>query len=184
VLPPVAAHGRVSFRQVRCPHRKEELLAEMVARSWQWFVRLVRCGKDVLEFVSARAAFAARSAGSGRRLCGHERSRDALSLPAQRKRGFAVRRLPDFATVSGTPLDEALTDNTASPVPDPVAVRQDFPRWRCGGGLRDRGVIDALMLGSRALDIGGRHGLSPARVSQLRRAFRDSGRASCGEAAS
>jgi hypothetical protein len=52
VLPRVIEHGRVYFRHVRCGHRREELLAEMIALCWQWFLRLVRRGKDVLSFVS------------------------------------------------------------------------------------------------------------------------------------
>src|SRR5262249_44347388 len=59
-----------TLRHVRCPDRKEELLAELRGLAWAWFVRLVRRGKDVLAFVSALATFAARAVNSGRRVCG------------------------------------------------------------------------------------------------------------------
>src|SRR4051794_50203 len=34
VLPRVEAHGRVYFRHVKCPHRKEDLQAELRALAW------------------------------------------------------------------------------------------------------------------------------------------------------
>src|SRR5262249_4531311 len=90
VLPRVQAHRRVHFRPVRCTDRKEELLAEMRGLCWKWYIGLVRRGKDVLAFVSALAAYAARAVNSGRRVCGHERRRDVLSPVAQRLHGFAI----------------------------------------------------------------------------------------------
>ena len=72
------------------------LSAELRGLAWKWYVRLVRRGKDVLAFVSALATYAARAVNSGRRVCGHERKREALSPVAQRLHGFAVGKLPDF----------------------------------------------------------------------------------------
>src|SRR5262245_6363765 len=108
ILPRVEAHGQVYFRHVRCSHQKEELLAEMAALCWKWFLRLVRRGKDALQFVSALASYAARAVGCGRRVCGHERAKDVLSPVARRRHSFAVTRLPDFSTLHGNPLEEAL----------------------------------------------------------------------------
>src|ERR1700693_4645877 len=90
ILPRVQAHGRLHFRHVRCRHRKEELLAEMAALTWRWFVRLVRRGKDAVKFVGSLAIYAARAISNGRRVCGQERARDAMSASAQRKHGFTV----------------------------------------------------------------------------------------------
>jgi hypothetical protein len=129
VLPRVERHGRVYFRHVKSPDRKEELLAELRGLAWKWYVRLVRRGKDVLAFVSALATYAARAVNSGRRVCGHERKKDVLSPVAQRLHGFYVGKLPDFSTLDGNPLEDALVDNTVSPVPDQVAFRLDFPAW-------------------------------------------------------
>jgi hypothetical protein len=49
--------------------------------------------------------------------------------------------------------------------------RLDFPAWSATRTERDRRVLDDLMLGERTLDVAGKHGLSPGRVSQLRRQF-------------
>src|SRR5262245_3121703 len=139
-------------------------MAEMVALAWLWFVRLVQQGKDPTRFASALATYAARAVKAGRRLCGIEKAREVLSSRAQYRQNFAVVSLPHTSTLAGTPLDEALHDNTQTPVPDQVAFRQDFPAWLSGLGERDRRVITDLMLGERTLDVARGHGLSPARI--------------------
>src|SRR3954470_17925736 len=182
VLPRVERHGRVYFRHVRCPDRKEELLAELRGLAWKWYVRLVRRGKDVLAFVSALATFAARAVHSGRRVCGHEKSKDATSPYAQRKHGFAVGKLPDFSTLNGSPLEEALQDNTVSPVPEQVAFRLDFPSWLTTLSHRDRNLVTDMGLGERTLDLADQYGCSAGRISQKRRWFAEDWRRFCGEA--
>jgi hypothetical protein len=181
ILPRVEAIGRVFFRQVRCRHHKAELLAEMAALSWRWFVRLVRRGKAVLHFGSALARFAARAIQSGRRLCGHEKSQDAMSGFAQRNRGFTVGTLPNVATLAASPLAEAIRDNTTTPIPDQVAFRLDFRAWRGTRSVRDRRMIDCMMTGESTAMLARLFGVSAARISQLRREFHDDWHAFCGE---
>ena len=181
ILPRIERHGAVVFRALRCRHRRDELMAETVALAWLWFVRLVRQGTDPTRFASALATYAARAAKAGRRLCGIERAKDVLSGRAQHRRGFGVVSLPQASRLACTPLDEALHDNMRSPVPDQVAFRHDFPAWLGSRSERDRRVIGDLMLGERSLEVAARYGLSPARVSQLRREFRDDWRRFCGE---
>ena len=181
ILPRIELHGQVVFRALRCPHRKQEAIAEMVALAWLWFTRLVRQGKDPTRFVSAIAGYAARAVRAGRRLCGIEPARDVLSPRAQHRRNFDVVSLPQASRLVGTPLDEALHDNAQTPVVDQVAFRQDFPSWLCTRTERDRRVIADLMVGERTLDVAERYGLSPARVSQLRREFLLDWELFCGE---
>ena len=108
--------------------------------------------------------------------------RSALSPAAQARHGFAVSKLPDFSTLNGNPLDEALHENTRSPVPEQVAFRLDFPCWLCSLSDRDQRVVEDLMVGERTLAVAEKHGLSPGRVSQLRREFLEGWRLFCGEA--
>jgi hypothetical protein len=173
VLPKVLSHGRVSFRHIRCRHQREELLAEMTGLCWRWHLRLAQRGKDSTRFPTALATFAARAVRSGRRLAGMGRSKDVLSPLAQRRKGFAVGKLPDCSTLDGSPLAEALHDNTQTPPDEQCAFRIDFPAWRATHTERDRRVLDDLMLGERTLDVAGKYGLSPGRVSQLRRELHD-----------
>src|ERR1700690_3391560 len=92
----------------------------------------------------------------------------------QLRHNFVVDSFPDKSTESGNIWDEALHDNAQSPVPDQVCFRVDFPAWRKGYPRRQRKIIDNMMASERTFDLAKRHGLSPARVSQLRREFHNS----------
>jgi hypothetical protein len=171
IVPRIERHGEVYFRHVRCPHRKADYIAEMVAVSWRWFVRATEKGKDVSEFVAAMATYAARHVRSGRRLCGQEKGKDALSPLAQTRHSFVVEKLPDFSTLSSNPFAEALRNNTQTPPPEQAAFRLDFPAWLSTLGARKRSIAEDLMVGERTLDVADRYGLCPSRVSQLRQEF-------------
>jgi hypothetical protein len=181
LLPRIERHGRIYFRHLRCPHRKEEALQEMRALAWRWFLRLVRRGKDPADFPSVLASFAARAVHNGRRVCGHEKPRDVLSPRAQRRHGFTVDKLPDISTLAGTLYDEALHDNTRTPPPEQAAFRCDFPAWCRTLTQRDRQIIDDLMVGGRTLDIATKYGVSPARISQMRREYQADWSRFCGD---
>jgi hypothetical protein len=180
-LPRIEAHGNVYFRNVKCASTKEERLAEMVAVSWMWWLRLHHKGKDPSQFVSAIASYAARAVRSGRRVCGMEKAKDVMSPRAQQLRGFTVGKLPDFSTLSSNPLTEALTDNTQTPPDEQMCFRIDFPAWLASLGDRKRRIAEDLMVGERTMDVANRHGLTQGRISQMRREFRDDWTLFCGE---
>src|SRR6202030_564053 len=115
LVPRIELHGRIFFRHVSCPQRREDAVQEMVALCWKSFVRLVLQGKDPAQFPSALARFAARAVCSGRRLCGQERAHDVLSPVAQRRHNFLVEPLADESDLNSDSLAEALRDNTATP---------------------------------------------------------------------
>jgi hypothetical protein len=180
IVPRIELHGRVCFRTKNFQDQ-QEAVAEMVALCWKWFLRLALQGKDATHFPSVLATFAARAVYNGRRLAGTYKSKDVLSPAAQRRHGFAVGRLPDFSTLNGNPLFDALHDNTRSPVADQVAFRLDFPAWLATLGARDRGIAQDMAQGHRTGELAEKYGLSPARVSQLRRQFHHDWQAFCGE---
>ena len=184
LLPRIRTHGRVVFRHLKCPNKKADAIAEMVALSWRWFVRLVQKGKDPAQFPSILATFAARAVQSGRRLTRMERPKDVLSPRAQQLHDFKVESLPvstraSFEHLYSSPhgqqrqdtFEERLRDNTVTPVPEQVSFRLDFPAWLKTRTERDRQVVEDLMVGERTGDVAARHGLTAGRVSQLRRDF-------------
>lgn len=179
ILPRIELHARIFFRHVKCPNKKDDCIAEVAAIAWKWFQRLAEKGKDATQFVSALATLAARAVSSGRRLCGQSKAKDVLNELTQQRHSFTVSSLPNGSSLTGNVFDEALADNTVSPVPEQVAFRLDFPAWRLTRYERDRRLIDELMVGERTLDVAKRHGLSPARISQLRRDFHDDWLAFC-----
>lgn len=171
VLPVVERHARIAFRHERCQNKKADRVSECVALCWKWFCRLNEQGKDATQFSSVLADFAARHVRAGRRLCGKEAARDAMSGVAQREHGFALEKLPDYSTLSNNPVQEALIDDTQTPVPDQVAFRQDFPAWLARWSERDRHMILDLAQGERTLDTSKKYHISPGRVSQRRREY-------------
>jgi len=182
ILPRIEKHARIYFRDLRCPDLKEDAVVETVALAWSWYRRLIRRGKDVAQFVSTLASYAARAVKSGRRLCGQEKAKDVLSPRAQRRYGFQVEGLPEDQSGLREPLLDALHDNMQTPVPDQVVFRVDFPDWRNSRSKRDRRLMDELLVGERTQDVSRRFGLSPARVSQLRRELHRDWLAFCDEA--
>jgi hypothetical protein len=180
IVPRIELHGRVCFR-TKNYQDQQEAVAEMVALCWKWFLRLAEQGKDATRFPSVLATFAARAVYNGRRLAGACKAKDALSPVAQRRHGFAVGRLPDISTLNGNPLFDALHDNTRSAVPDQVAFRFDFPAWLASLGTRNRSIAEDMAQGHRTGELADTYGLSPARVSQLRREFCSDWHTYCGD---
>ena len=170
ILPRIELHGRCFFRHKK-GDKRDEAIAEMVALAWKSFVNCARNGKDATTFPMALARFAAQAVHNGRRLCGQEKIKDVLSPRAQREHNFTVVSLPEGSSLNGNIFDEALIDNTRTPVDEQVAFRLDFPAWRRTRSDRDRRVIDDLMVGERTMDVADKHGLTAARISQLRRDF-------------
>lgn len=168
IWPRIERHARIYFRNVGCPHKKADCIAETVGLAWKWFVRLAERGKDGTRFPSVLATFAARAVKSGRRVCGQIKAKDVMNETAQRQHGFAVGKLPDFSTESTNPLAEALTDNTQTPPPDAAAFRIDFPAWLALYSDRDRAIIQEMAQGARTKDVAGRFRLSQGRISQMR----------------
>jgi hypothetical protein len=181
VLPRVLSHGRVCFRGLKCPHRHEDAIQDMIGLAWEWHLRLAEKGKDSTRFPTALATYAARAVKSGRRLVGQEKSQDVLSPLAQQRHHFTVRRLPDFETLSNNLLTEALADNTQSPPDETVCFKLDFAAWLASLTDRDRGIAQDLMVGERTLAVAAKYGVSAARISQKRREFCHAWRAFCGE---
>jgi len=51
IRPTIERHGRIVFRHIKCRHRLADLIAEMIAIGWKWFVKLVLHGKDPRDFL-------------------------------------------------------------------------------------------------------------------------------------
>jgi hypothetical protein len=171
VLPRVLSHGRICFRGIKCPHRRNDAIQDMIGLAWKWHLRLAEKGKDATAFPTALASYAARAVKSGSRVAGQERANDVLSPVAQRGHHFYVGRLPDFETLTEHPLCEALLDNTKSPPDETVCFKLDFLAWLASLAERDRSIVEDLMIGERTRDVANKYKVSPARISQKRREY-------------
>src|SRR5262249_23359605 len=184
ILPGIQTHAEIHFRHLRCPGRRDDAIAEVVALAWKWFLRLTERQKDVAEFVSAVADFAVRHVRSGRRLCGQQRSKDAMSPVAQRLRGFRVEPLtqptrPGHDRPFSDPprqdvpdaVEERLRDTRVTPPDEQAASRIDYRAWLSQLGGRNRRIAEDMALDHSTQELAARHGLSQGRISQLRREF-------------
>jgi hypothetical protein len=181
LLPTIIYHLKMRFRAVRCGFTKADFVAEGVALCWQWFKRAVALGKDPATFVVTMATFAARKVRSGGTLCGQQPARDAMSLTARIKHGVFVEPLEstrtDHETLYGQiggqrrqdTFEEALAENTVTPIPDQVVFRVDWPEFMKTLAERDRRMIAFLAQGNTTKAAAEAFHISPARVSQLRR---------------
>jgi hypothetical protein len=168
LLPVVQGVARAYFRDVRCPDRRADAVAEAAALAWSWYVRLTARGKDPAAFAGTLARLATRAAACGRRLAGQDRAGDVLAPTCRRRWGFAIVALPPGTPDPRSEIADALADNTRSPVPAQVQFRVDFPVWRDGLSAIKRSIADQLALGHRTGEVAGRVGVTPARVAQVR----------------
>ncbi|QDU21302.1 hypothetical protein [Urbifossiella limnaea] len=173
-LPRVEAVARFATRRVPCPDAREELEAEAVALAWRCYVALLRRGKEPGKFVTTIARRAAQAALGGRRVCGAERARDVLSPLARLRGRVRVERLGDRDRGRRRRPGEVVAAELAAAdprvkVPDQAAFRVDFPRFRGGLTPASQAALDLLAAGWGTGAAAARLGVTPARVSQLRR---------------
>jgi hypothetical protein len=194
LLPRIERHIRMFFCKVRCAARKADCVAEAIALTWKWFLRLYERGRDPTQFPIVLAQYACRAIQRGRQLCGQGKSKDILNPRAQQKYGFRVESLPSSMRMLhkdfyGLPrgqrmpdvFEERLRENTRTPVPDQVCFRVDFRVWLETLTARERQIIRAMALNERTKDLSHRFSLSPGRISQLRRDFEQRWKQFCSE---
>jgi len=173
--------ARFRFRHVPCSHNREDAICETVALCWVWYIRLVQKGRNPAEFISALARYGVRAVNSGRRACGQERANDCLSRHCQQFRQPMSLRQPRTRIPDENVIEEALCDNTQTPVPDQVQFRCDFREWEKRLPTVKQRLVKGLALGHRTKDLAAEFGLSSARISQLRKEFSEEYAAFCGD---
>jgi hypothetical protein len=167
MLPAIAAQARFLFRRLR-PEAREDAVQEVIANAVVAFARLVELRKADVAYPSVLARYAAAQVRDGRRVGNRINIREVLSPRAQKEKGFRVERLDRFDKEEDQWI-EAVIEDRRTPVPDQVAFRLDFPAWLKRLSTRDRQIAETLALGHTTGEVAERFGLSPARISQLRR---------------
>ena len=101
-----------------------------------------------------------------------------MSDLGRRRHGLSVQSF-DAQSVDNTDgcgwLHEAVADRQ-TPVPEQVALRVDGGRWLASLKTRDKWMIEELAAGEMAVKVAKRFGISPARLSQLRKEWAKSHR--------
>ncbi|MGE3806363.1 MAG: hypothetical protein AB7K24_16970 [Gemmataceae bacterium] len=181
ILPMLEAITERHFHFLGDASTRADAVADVVAVCWAWFSRLWSRGRDARRFPASLAYLAIRHVKCGRRVQGAESSKDVLSPTARLRRGFQLERLELNGNYDEPEWQEALRDNTRSPVPEQACFRVDFPAWLRSLDQRQRRLIKAMLKGEGTGKLARRFGISPGRVSQLRREFHQNWRRFHGE---
>jgi len=172
MMPLIVRYARIALCHLK-PEARQDAVEEVVASAMIAYARLVELGKAELAYPSALARYAVAQFRHGRRVGNRLRIGDVLSPYAQTKKRFTVERLDHFDEDEGCWM-EAVVEDTRTPPPDQAAFRIDFTEWLARQSPRDRQIAESLAVGHRPGEVAGRLGISPGRVSQLRRQLRAS----------
>ena len=165
LYPTIQRHANVVFRHLP-PVDREEAVAEAVAAGFTSFVRLKSAGRDPSAFPTVLAKFAVLRVKSGRHVGSKVNSRDVFSEAAQRSRGIHLEWLAEVG------WSDFLADDSQTPILDQVCFRLDWADFLDSLSRRHRLIIDALGIGHPAKWVANKFRLSPARITQLRHAWR------------
>jgi hypothetical protein len=184
VLPAVELHAKIQFRRLPAEKREESIQAA-IASACVSYQLLAAKGKLHVATPSTLATFAVNFVRNGRHVGGRQdTAKDVLSPVVHRRYGVELvhidRPRGQGATVGW--MQMAIAGRKQS-IPDVAAFRIDFARWLKSLTRRDRKIIGAFVSGDGTFAVAGRFGLSPARVSQLRRKYEQEWRVFQGEAA-
>ena len=165
VLPTVQANAQIQFRCLPAEQRNEAI-QEAIAAAAVSYQTLVAKGRANDAHPSTIATHAVQHVRSCRHVGGsQEAARDVMSSVARRRHGFRL----DLGNCDG--LQNMLTASGRTGVPELVAFKVDFDFWFSMFTRRDQKIITALASGERTKAVADRFGISPARVSQLRRRY-------------
>ncbi len=172
MLPQIVRNARRAFKDLPAEMR-QDAIAEVIANCTVAVARLAERKRLDLAYPTPLSLFAIRQYFDGRRVGNKIASRDVYSQQARDRGGYELRYL-------GTPREqrsggwrEQLVENRRTTPADLACFKLDFPRWLATYSDRHRLVIELLGLGYGTGEVANRIGVTHARVSQLRRQFRD-----------
>ena len=179
MLPVIRRTAATAF-QTMDAESKEESIAEAVAIAYLMFVALVRRGREELAYPTVLAMYGVKRVKIGRRAATSLNVRDISSEFCQRQKHLTLERLDRFDRHTGEWLEVLVEDRRAGPA-ETAAARIDITTWLDLQPKRRREIAESLAAGDTPGELARRLGVSAARISQLRRALRDSWDAFQGE---
>lgn len=162
----IRAKARFAFRWLDNEAR-DDLIQEVVANAWVAFCRLWHQGRADAAYPTPLANFAIRQVCAGRRVGAPLNGHDAMSEYAQQRHGFYVTSYDNGDYCSD--LGELLTESRRWTPADHACSRLDFAEWLRRLPTMRRRVAHLLATGETTQAAAKRFGLSPGRISQIRR---------------
>ncbi len=168
MLPEITRWLQVAFRKLDAEAR-EDAVEEAIVHSLLSFSRLYCGGRGRLVNASSLAWYAALAIKSGRPAVGRSNSKEPLSRYALARAGNGIR----FERQNGEWIDKLVVDKRAS-IPDQVAAKLDVSSWFASLTERMKKIARDLAMGCSTSEVAKTHGISPGRISQLRRILEES----------
>ena len=161
MLPEIEWRLRLTFRHLDA-EACEDAVAEAIVHSLLSYARLHERGTKESATASTLAWYAAKQVKRGRPAGSRINGKEPLSRYAQLAKGFQVEQR------SGNWMDLLIEDNRA-PVPDQVAAKLDVGAWFATLSRRMKQIARDLAYGFSTSEVAKKHGVTPGRISQLRR---------------
>ena len=144
------------------PEAREDAIEEGVVHSLLAYVRLIEESRAEVATPSSLAWYSSRQVKRGRPAAGRMNGKDPLSRYAQIGNGIQIERQP------GNWIDAIFADKRAT-VADQVAAKLDVSAWFATLTRRMRQIAKDLAFGFSTSEVAKKHGVTPGRISQLRR---------------
>ncbi len=170
LLPSVRAQVRFAIRHL-FGDAQEEAQQEIVATACLMFARLHRQGRAEDAAASSLVRFAVRRYRIGRRMAERTNVSDAMSPACRARRGVRVKSFVHETSVDPVWEEMLVEDRRVSPA-DLAASRLDFRAFMATLDRRRQQIAEMLGKGETTQDAARQLGLSPGRISQLRREFK------------
>lgn len=167
MLPAIRRNVSRAFRGHN-PELREELITEAVANAFVAFVRLAERGQEDLAYATPLASFAVKQIAAGRRVGGRLACRDVASRRGQLSKAVRLASLDRFDREQGVWLEILVEDRQAGPA-ETAASRLDFSGWLQRLSPRQRTIAGLLASGESTTTAARQLGITPGRVSQMRR---------------
>ncbi|MBC8873587.1 MAG: hypothetical protein H8E44_29470 [Planctomycetes bacterium] len=167
LLPQIRTQASLAFRDEKHELR-EELIAEVIANCFVAFVRLMDRGLADVIYPTPLTNFAIKQVRSGRKVGGRLNVNDVSSGYAQKAKGFVLEELDRFDQQNEGWKEILIEDRHAGPA-ETAASRIDVGEWLRSLPRGIRKVAETLALGETTKKAARKHGVSPGRISQMRR---------------
>lgn len=172
MLPRIRKQAHLAFRYIACEDR-EEFTAEVVARAYCGFVRLVERGMSEVAYPTPLAQYAIRQVRCGRRVGTKLNKRDVSTRYCQKANGILLERLDQLDPTDGEWKEVLVEDNRSTPA-EIAGCKIDFGDWQRRLSSPLRRIAKTLATGECTSSAAARHGVSPGRISQIRRELKQS----------
>ena len=174
MLPEIKQRLRAEFWQL-APEAREDAIEEAIVHSLLSYCRLHEQGRAEVATPMSLAWYSARQIKRGRPSVGSMNSKEPLSRYAQIGNGIQIEPL-------GSNWMDAMVEDKKAAVPDQVAAKIDVAAWFATLTERTTEIAKDLAFGFSTSEIAKKHGVTPGRISQLRRTLKESWSAFQGEA--